>query len=91
MDLALDLIKEVGPRGHYLRQKHTRQHIRDFRLPSLYGKIGVDGESLLPREAALEEFMRIYKTHAPEPLPKEVTKELDSILAAADREAERLT
>ena len=34
-DMALDVIADVGPRSHFLRQKHTRKHIRDFRLPLL--------------------------------------------------------
>jgi trimethylamine--corrinoid protein Co-methyltransferase len=90
-DMAIEIIKKVGSRGHYLREKHTRNHIRDFRLPSFIEHISVDGDSIPPREAALEEFMHINKTHSPEPLPVEVTRELDAILAAADREAERLT
>ena len=30
LDVSLDVIKAVGPGGHYLRQKHTRTHMRDF-------------------------------------------------------------
>jgi len=50
-----------------------------------------DDDSLRdPREVALEEFKRINETHHPEPLPEEILRELDRILAAADREAEKL-
>jgi hypothetical protein len=38
----------------------------------------------------LEEFKAIYATHQPAPLPAEVQKELDQILAAAERTAEEL-
>ncbi|MBN1810990.1 MAG: trimethylamine methyltransferase family protein [Anaerolineae bacterium] len=89
-DMALDVIADVGPRGHFLTQKHTRKHIRDFRLSPLLGQPGPDGSRRDPREAALEEFERLNETHHPRPLPREVLAELDRILAAAEREAERL-
>ena len=31
-DLALDVIEQVGPRGHYLAHPHTRAHVREFPL-----------------------------------------------------------
>jgi trimethylamine:corrinoid methyltransferase-like protein len=31
--LALETIAAVGPGGHFLTQKHTRQHMRDLFLP----------------------------------------------------------
>jgi len=42
-----------------------------------------------PREVALEEFKRLDETHHPQPLPREALAELDRILAAAEREAEK--
>jgi trimethylamine--corrinoid protein Co-methyltransferase len=90
-DLALDVIKEVGPGSHFLRQKHTRQHIRDFRLSPILRQKDADGRDIDPREAAIGEFKRIDENHHPEPLPDDVLLELDRILAAADREAERLS
>jgi trimethylamine--corrinoid protein Co-methyltransferase len=87
--MALDVIRNVGPRGHFLAQKHTRTHIRDFRLSPLLRQKNPDGGPRDPREAALEEFKRIAETHRPEPLPREALAELDRILAAAEREAER--
>jgi trimethylamine--corrinoid protein Co-methyltransferase len=89
-DMALDVIAAVGPRGHFLKQKHTRKRIRDFQLPKLTGQKNPDGSPRDPRDVALEEFKHIYTTHQPEPLPCEVLTELDHILAAAEREAERL-
>ncbi len=89
-DMALDVIAQVGPRGHFLGQQHTRKHIRDFRLSRLLRQKGPDGSQRDPREVALEEFKRISETHHPQPLPKEVLSELNSILDAAEREAERV-
>jgi len=89
-DMALDVIKAVGPGSHFLRQKHTRKHIRDFLLSPISDEIYINDQPRPSREVALEEFNRINETHHPEPLPKEKLAELDRILAAADREAERL-
>jgi trimethylamine--corrinoid protein Co-methyltransferase len=89
-DMVLDVIKQVGPRGHFLMEDHTCQHIRDFRLSPILGQKKADGTLRDPREVALDEFKRIDATHHPEPLPKHVLTELDRILTAADREAERM-
>jgi trimethylamine--corrinoid protein Co-methyltransferase len=88
-DMALDVIAKVGPRGHFLAQKHTRKHIRDFRLPLLEQE-DPDGNPRDAQEVALEEFKRLNETHRPKPLPQEVLAELDRILAAAERGAERI-
>jgi trimethylamine--corrinoid protein Co-methyltransferase len=87
-DMALDVIADVGPRSHFLRQKHTRKRIRDFRLPSLEQE-DADGNPRAVQEAALEEFKRLNETHRPKPLPDGVLAELDRILAAAEREMAR--
>lgn len=89
-DMALEIIEQVGPRGNFLMEKHTRQHIRDFRLSPLLRQKALDGGFRDPREAAFEEFKRIDQTHHPEPLPREVLTELDRILTTADREAEKI-
>jgi len=89
-NMALDVIKKVGPRGHYLREKHTRQHIRDFRYSPLFRQKDEEGNSRPPQEAALDEFKQIYQNHQPEPLPDDDLRELDQILAAAERTAENL-
>jgi trimethylamine--corrinoid protein Co-methyltransferase len=86
-DMALDVIANVGPRSHFLLQKHTVKHMRDFPLSSLQRE-DASGSPRDSLEVALEEFKRLNETHRPEPLPDEVLMELDRILAAAEREAE---
>jgi trimethylamine--corrinoid protein Co-methyltransferase len=90
-DLALDVIANVGPGSHFLRQRHTRQRIRDFRLSRILRQRAADNSPRDPREVALEEFKRILDTHRPQPLPQPVLVELDRILAAAERKAEGIT
>jgi len=89
-NLALDVIKSVGPGSHFLREKHTREHIRDFALGPITDEIYLGDQRRPSREVALEEFNRINDTHFPESLPKEKLSELDHILEAADKEGERL-
>jgi len=90
IDLAIDVIREVGPRGHFLAQKHTREHIRNFRLPSLLRQRGVDGKQRDPRDVALEKFKVIEATHHPQPLSENVLVEMDHILEAAESEAQKM-
>lgn len=89
-DLALDVIKSVGPGSHFLREKHTREHIRDYLLGPITDEIYLGDQRRPSREVALEEFNKINEAHHPEPLPEEKLKELKRILAAADKEAARL-
>lgn len=85
-DLAFDVVEEVGPGGHFLGQKHTVNHIGDFRYSSILRKKDSNGNPRDPREVALEEFKHIDETHHPEPLADHVLDELDRILEAADGE-----
>jgi trimethylamine--corrinoid protein Co-methyltransferase len=89
-DLALDVIAAVGPRSHYLMQRHTRKHIRDFRFSRILRQKGSDGQERDPREVALDIFKELDATHHPEPLSDIKQAELDRLLGVARREAERL-
>ncbi len=89
-DASLDVIKAVGPGGHYLREKHTRVYMRDFHYSPIFRQLDAEGHLREPRDVAYDEFKRIYETHQPEPLPDEAIKEMDNILAAADRTAAKL-
>jgi trimethylamine--corrinoid protein Co-methyltransferase len=86
-DLALDVIRKVGPKSHFLREPHTRERLRDFRFSPLLRQKDPQGSRRSPVEAALDEFRRLDENHQPRPLPRGVLHELDRILTAADREA----
>jgi len=90
LDANLEVIKAVGPMGHYLREKHTRKHIRDFHYSPIFRQLDSDGNLRTPREVAIEEFNKVYESYHPEPLPEDKLKEMDIILEAADRLAEEL-
>jgi trimethylamine--corrinoid protein Co-methyltransferase len=86
--IALDVIENVGPGGHFLSQKHTRTHMRDIWIPELtHPRISMDEPPTADiRQRAKGKFDRILDTHKPEPLEEDVQHELTSILAAAERE-----
>jgi trimethylamine--corrinoid protein Co-methyltransferase len=84
--LALDVIQRVGPGGHFLREKHTRKHMRTAMIPGIAHQAGPDGRYRDPLEVAREKVKWILGNHRPEPLEDAQRAELSRILAAADRE-----
>jgi trimethylamine--corrinoid protein Co-methyltransferase len=84
--LALDVIKAVGPRGHFLGQWHTRRHIRKLAFSDLTAQPRDGGGYRDPIRIAREKTDWILENHHPEPLGKEQMAELDRILRAAERE-----
>jgi trimethylamine--corrinoid protein Co-methyltransferase len=86
--LAVDVIAHVGPRGHFLAQKHTRQRVREIWIPELtHPRPSKSGEPLPDvRKRARAKLDRILAEHEPEPLEEAVQAELRVILDAAERE-----
>lgn len=82
--LALDVIHAVGPRGHYLAQKHTRQHFRQLPFSEIVHVYNDGGGYRDPIEAAREKTKRILEQHHPQPLADPQRAELKRILGAAD-------
>jgi trimethylamine--corrinoid protein Co-methyltransferase len=84
--LAMDVIKEVGPKGHYLSQPHTRKHLRNFEYAErgLSLNASENGQSAL--KFALEKTEWILENYHPKPLEEDKQSELKKILKAADKE-----
>jgi len=89
--LGLDVIKKVGPRGHYLAQKHTMDHfMKEQFIPELIDRSGYaewkkNGEKSLV-DRAREKVKKILKEHSVPPLDKDIQKELDNIIKRAEKE-----
>lgn len=78
--LALDVIEQTGPDGHYLNKEHTRQHWRDAWHPELferddYRTWSAKGGKCLAQRAA-ERIDQLLRTHEPEALSTPVSAEL---------------
>ena len=85
-EMALDIIKEVGPRGHFLSHRHTRTHMRRRQFSDITRQPGPDGRIRDPIEVAREKTGWILENHHPEPLVQAQHAELDRILKAAEGE-----
>lgn len=85
--LALDVIAEKGPEGHYLDTRHTHEHFRERWYPDLFERKTYDmwaregGKTLAGR--ASERVSQIISEHKPEPLPPGVAAKIRKIVAGA--------
>jgi len=81
---ALDVIEAVGPRGHFLAQKHTRDRMRTWQWSELTAQPQEGGGYRDPIELAREKTEWILEHHHPEPLEEAQRRELKQILEAAE-------
>lgn len=89
--IALDVIENVGPGGHFLSQKHTRAHMRERWIPELTHpkRSGLEVQEIDIGARAKAKLDWILAEHQPEPLEEEVKYEMTKILKAAEREIEK--
>ena len=80
--LALDVIANVGPGGHYLAEEHTRKHMKTSLRRGLEHDL-VNGHYRDPIEVARERAAWVRANHHPEPLDAAKAAELTRILDAA--------
>ncbi|MBN1836725.1 MAG: trimethylamine methyltransferase family protein, partial [Spirochaetales bacterium] len=93
--LATGVVAQVGPGGHFLKQKHTMQFVQpEHFLPRLANRqtrerwLDAGAKSMVDR--AREEVERILAEHQVEPLPAQVEAELERIVREVEaREAKR--
>lgn len=82
--LALDVIRDVGPGGHYLTQKHTIDHIKDHWIPRISDRrtydawLKADAKDIAT--AAKEKVKEILATHMPDPVSKDIQIEISRII-----------
>lgn len=86
--LALDAIAAVGPGGHYLAQKHTRNHMREIFMPQFldrrpYSKWEETGEDA--RDWAVNKARKILKENQPDPLDEKLSQEFDRIIKSVEK------
>jgi len=85
--LALETIAAVGPGGHFLTQKHTKQHMRELWQPRLMDRRTYEQwESKRDgaRDWARARAQDILNTHRADPLDPRLGAELTRIIAAAE-------
>ena len=86
--LAVDVIEQVGPGGHYLTQPHTRSHFRaEAWFPTLMDRqmrrtwTASGSQTMAQRVRA--KVRDILEHHQPSPLPEGVEERLSEIVARA--------
>jgi trimethylamine--corrinoid protein Co-methyltransferase len=84
--MALDVIQAVGPRGHFLKERHTREYFRKLSFSELVHVADTGGSYRDPLEVAKERTDWILENHHPEPLSENQQSELTRIIKAAERE-----
>ena len=87
--MALDVIQSVGPRGHFLRERHTRKYFRQLNFSDIVHVPDVAGTYRDPIEVAREVTDWILENHHPEPLSEAQRRELSRIIAVAEKELQQ--
>jgi trimethylamine--corrinoid protein Co-methyltransferase len=82
--LALDVIRQVGPDGHFLETDHTLRHVREAWSPALFDRRShyrwsADGAPTLQNRAN-RRVKEIIRDHRPESLSPEITNRLAEII-----------
>jgi len=89
--VAVDVIRQVGPAGNFLTQKHTAKYFRqelwqpkflNRDTPKAWAKKGGQSYEQVVTQKAIE----ILETHQPEPLPEDVCQKINAITRKAERE-----
>ncbi len=88
--LAVEVLEEVGPLGHFLSHKHTREFFKkEHIIPPLadrrdYTTWRKDGSKELKR-VARETASKILQEHKPAPLEDSIKKELEAIVKKVEK------
>ncbi|MCJ7622014.1 MAG: trimethylamine methyltransferase family protein, partial [Anaerolineaceae bacterium] len=88
--MALDVIREVGPGGYYLGERHTLDHYRnELWRPRVANRdnmdIWIEKGSKSYEERLVEEALRILETHQPEKLAEDILQKINEIADRADK------
>jgi len=84
--MALDVIQAVGPRGHFLGEKHTRDYFHKSEFSEVLRIPDKNSGYRDPFEMAREKTDWILENYHPEPLSENQQSELTRIIEAAERE-----
>ena len=84
--LATEVINNVGPNGHYLKQKHTRRYYKnEFWYPNLIDRQDFESWSatgqLTMKDRTIARVRDILATHQPSPIKPETQKVIKEVLA----------
>ncbi len=87
--LAVSVIHDVGPDGHYLREGHTRRHFRtEFWYPTLCDRRNFEEWDMMGRltmrDRVIDKTREILSSHEPVPVKAATREAIKEVLAAAE-------
>jgi trimethylamine--corrinoid protein Co-methyltransferase len=88
--LAVDVIHNVGPDGHYLYEDHTMKHFKtEFWRPKLCDRHNfeewVETGSKTMRQRVIERTRQILDSHKPSPIKPETLEVITAVMNAAEQ------
>ena len=88
--LALDVIKEIGPGGHYLMHDHTLKGMKSQSRPELIDRqmkeVWEKAGATTAYERADAKAKWILENHKPDPLGDDVLKKIRAIIDETEKE-----
>jgi trimethylamine--corrinoid protein Co-methyltransferase len=88
--LALDVIKEIEPGGHYLMHQHTLKGMKNQSRPELIDRqireVWEKAGATTAYERAVAKAKWILENHKPEPLPDNVLAKIRAIIDEMEKE-----
>ncbi len=87
--MALDVIREVGPAGSFLTQRHTADHFRQELWQPRFAnrdtpKAWMDKGGQSYEQIVTQKALEILATHRPEPLPEGAPQKINEIAKEAE-------
>jgi len=87
--LAVDVIHNVGPNGHYLKEKQTRRYFKsEFWYPNLHDRRNYEEWDMMGRmtmkDRTIARVQDILFTHKPSPIKPETEKVIQKVLEEAE-------
>ena len=93
-EMALEVIKQVGPGGEFISHEHTFRNFRKLSAPKLIDRNNREswkaGGSKDIVQKSYENAREILETFKPEPLPENIQKQLREIVKEAEAETEEI-
>ncbi len=85
--LALEVIDSVGPGGNFLKEKHTRKHMRSLWMPQFMDRRPYEAweeQQDGAQDWARAKAQQILATHQPDPLDPMISAEFERIIASLE-------
>jgi trimethylamine--corrinoid protein Co-methyltransferase len=91
-NIAMEVIRDVGPAGEFITHEHTYENFRRLSHPTLMNRDTRENWEAAGSpdivDVAYEKSLDIIENYKPEPRPEDVQKELDRIYAEFEKAVE---